>query len=38
MNLNSNGYRANRLSARGTRLKTLIITIIYDTGSLPYFQ
>ena len=35
---NSNGYGIKRLSARGTKLKTLIITTTYAMGWIPDFQ
>src|SRR5207244_4980179 len=36
--LHSNGYGGGRVSARGTRLKTSIITITYGISSISDFQ
>jgi hypothetical protein len=36
--LNSIGYGIKQLSARGTKIQTLIITITYTIGLIPYFQ
>jgi hypothetical protein len=35
---NSNGYGSRQLSARGTKMKTSIITRTYDDGSIPDFR
>jgi hypothetical protein len=38
INVNSDGYGIRRLSARGTRLKTPVITMAYGISSIPDFE